>query len=106
MPLRGSRPPMIGRSNSEEGEGGKYAKSKNSRSKSEKGALGYNYKFLPSGIKYLHEKPGASKTRIAQPNLSSLTADHLAAGSLFKAINDQKPKFNQVIFNPLHGLQS
>lgn len=108
MPLHGGGGgrPMSGRSNNDENEGGgKYNAKPKRPMKTDKGApLGY--KFLPSGIKYLHEKPGVSKTRIAQPNLASFT-DHLSAGNLLMNVfNDPKPELNQVVFNPLHGLQT
>lgn len=89
MPMHGARS-GAGRANSEEANGGNYEPNRPNKAKSQRknamkkkrGAPGYgqpaskDYKFLPSGIKYLmHE---ASRTRIARHPLASFaaTVDH------------------------------
>lgn len=91
LPMHGAR---AGRANSEEANnGGKYETNKPNRAKSQRngkkkrGAPGYgqpafkDYKFLPGGIKYLHE--GTSKTRVARHPLASYAAivDHRLAAT-------------------------
>lgn len=104
MPLHGAR---SARANSEEAaNGGKYkAKRANGRgpraAKKKRGAPGYgqaafkDYKFLPSGIKYLHET-GASRTRIARHPLASYaaTVDHRPAAASVPV--------DQLLFYPLN----
>lgn len=114
LPLHG-RPPMMGRSNSEEEQGGNYFKEtkfnklKNSHQGS--GAPGSSkgsnrYKFLPGGISYLHEKTGVNKNRVAPylASFASATTDQLASGKLFNNVFNKPKPIDKL--PELHGLQS
>lgn len=106
MPLHGAR---SARANSEEANnGGKYeANRPKSRArgprpaKKKRGAPGQaafkDYKFLPGGIKYLHET-GASRTRIARHPLASYAAivDHHSVAASVPAGH------SQLLFYPLN----